>query len=362
MHHLTRTDTSGADLADRALHVLQLRQAVAYLFAPIGVAEEVFDYRLPVAYRAYLFQWECHPAIEHTSAHGSDGFVQYVVQRTAVIALAVQQFEVTYGKLIEPYITVGLQPAERVDMFGLQMLGYIQVVQYARCGYHTVRHARDTETLEIGSLKLLAQPLLGSSGVEHPVVQFESKIFRAEQPLKLLSFAAHEQHLFRCELGEQCGYIIRCTLRHQILTGGQIEQRYAYGCFGKMQAAEPVVLFLSEASIVVTGTGCHQLCHAALYQSFGQFGILELVAYCYAHAGANELGQIGIQCMKREARHSRAVHRSATVVALGEGDVQYLGCAGGILGVRLVEVTATKQQQCVRVLLFDTAELLHHWR
>ena len=217
LHHLTRTDTSGTDLADRTLHILQLRQALAYLLATVGVAEEVFDHRLPVSDRAHLFERESHPAVEHTCAHGSDGLVQYVVQRTAVVALAVKQFEVTDGELVEPDILVGLQPAERMDMFGLQVLGYVQVVQYARSGYYTVRHASDTETLEVSRLKLLAQPFLGSGGIEHPILQFKGKVFRAEQPLKLLPFATHEQHLFRCELCEQRGYIIGCALRHQIL-------------------------------------------------------------------------------------------------------------------------------------------------
>ena len=217
LHHLTRTYTSGTDLADRTLHILQLRQALAYLLATVGVAEEVFDHRLPVPDRTHLFERESHPAVEHTCAHGSDGLVQYVVQRTAVFTLAVKQFEVTDGELVEPDILVGLQPAERMDMFGLQVLGYVQVVQYARSGYYAVRHAGDTETLEVSRLKLLAQPLLGCGRIEHPILQFKGEVFRAEQPLKLLPFATHEQHLFRCELGEQRGYIIGCALRHQIL-------------------------------------------------------------------------------------------------------------------------------------------------
>ena len=111
-----------------------------------------------------------------------------------------------------------------------------------------------------------------------------------------------------------------------------------------MQAAEPVVLFLPETGVVVTGTGCHQLRHTALHESFGKFGVLELVAYSHAHAGANELGQVGVQCVKRKSRHSRAVHRTAAVVTLGEGYIQDLGCTHCVLGVGLIEVTATKQQ------------------
>ena len=63
-------------------------------------------------------------------------------------------------------------------MFGLQVLGYIQIMQYTCCSYYAVRHADYTETFEVRRFKLLAQPLLGSRRIEHPVLELEGKEFR----------------------------------------------------------------------------------------------------------------------------------------------------------------------------------------
>ena len=120
------------------------------------MAEEVFDNRLPVADRAHLFERERHPAVEHSSSHRGNGLVEYIIERLAVVTLTVEKFEVADREPVEPHVLVGFQTAERMNMFGLQVLGYIQVVQYSCCGYYTVGHTAYAEAFEVCCLKLLA--------------------------------------------------------------------------------------------------------------------------------------------------------------------------------------------------------------
>ena len=128
-----------------------------------------------------------------------------------------------------------------------------------------------------------------------------------------------------------------------------------------MHTRHPVVLFLRQRGIRITHTRSHQLCHAALNQFLRQLGILQLVADGYAKTRTNELGQIGVQRMKRETRHLQCLRSTAcSIAAVGERDIQYLARLHGILRIRLVEITATKQQHRIRILCLDVTELFHH--
>ena len=57
-----------------------------------------------------------------------------------------------------------------------------------------------------------------------------------------------------------------------------------------MQATEPAVLFLLQTGIAVTRTRSDQLGHAALHQSFGQFGVFQLVTYSHTQTRTHQLG------------------------------------------------------------------------
>ena len=63
LHHLTRADTSCGDLAHNTFHILNLLNLLPQQIACLGVAEEILYHRLAVAYRAHIFQRECHPAM-----------------------------------------------------------------------------------------------------------------------------------------------------------------------------------------------------------------------------------------------------------------------------------------------------------
>ena len=64
--------------------------------------------------------------------------------------------------------------------------------------------------------------------------------------------------------------------------------------------------------------------------------------------------------MMRETSHLCHIARPS-VITLGECDTQYFRRRYRIVAIGFIEVTATKQQYSIRVLLFKGEELLHHW-
>ena len=80
--------------------------------------------------------------------------------------------------------------------------------------------------------------------------------------------------------------------------------------------------------------------------------------YTYTLASTNQLRQIGIQCVMGESGHLVAL--VIAVITVGQRDAQNLRCRDSIVAVCLVEVTAAKQQQGLRVLRLEVEKLLHH--
>ena len=63
--------------------------------------------------------------------------------------------------------------------------------------------------------------------------------------------------------------------------------------------------------------------------------------------------------MMREARHGIAFG-ACTVVSVSQSDAQHLRGSDGIVAIGLIKVTATKQQECLRVLCLEVEKLFHH--
>ena len=148
MYHLARTDTTRGDLADDALEVADLLQRLADRLACLGLAEQVFHYRLTISYRSYFLERERHPAVQHTSAHRGDSAVDDVEQRTAVLALPARQFQIADREAVEPYVFVFFDTAQVLDMSRLEVLRHIKIHEDASCGRYTCRHLVQTETFE----------------------------------------------------------------------------------------------------------------------------------------------------------------------------------------------------------------------
>ena len=128
-----------------------------------------------------------------------------------------------------------------------------------------------------------------------------------------------------------------------------------------MDRAEEVILLVVEHRICHSHAGCNEFGDASLDERFREFRVFELVADGNAFACPDELRQVGVEGMIGEAGHCDALCRTRlAVVPVGEGDAEDFSSNHRIVGIRLVEVAATEQQQRLGVLRLEVVELLHH--
>lgn len=102
----------------------------------------------------------------------------------------------------------------------------------------------------------------------------------------------------------------------------------------------------------------HQLRDAPLYEFLCQLRVLQLVADGHALAGTYQLGQIGVECMMRKARHFDGF--PLAVGTFGQGNTEDFGRDDGIGGIGFIEVTTTKQHDSIGMLCLQVEELFHH--
>ena len=128
-----------------------------------------------------------------------------------------------------------------------------------------------------------------------------------------------------------------------------------------MDSSKEVVLLVIEHRVGHAGTGRHKLRDASLDECLGQFRVFKLVADSHTFACTDELRQVGVEGMIGEASHRGALrHARLAVVSVGERDAENLSGNHRIVGIRLVEIATTEQQQRLGVLRLEVVELLHH--
>ena len=191
--------------------------------------------------------------------------------------------------------------------------------------------------------------------------QLEGDVARAEACLEHCPLAALVQHFLRSEGGHETRNVFGRTLRDEELARTDVEERHTAGLLAEMDGAEEVVLLVVEYVVGHRDAWSHQFSDAALDELLCQLRVFQLVADGDALAGPDEFRQVRIEGMIGEARHCETLSsRILAIVAMRQGDAQYLGGDDRILGIRLVEVTATEQQQRLRVLRLEVIELFHH--
>ena len=68
--------------------------------------EEIFHYTESFVNWLYILQWKCNPAFQQPGAHGRNGFIEYLYQRFSTLVHGTIQFEIAYGKPVEPHVTI----------------------------------------------------------------------------------------------------------------------------------------------------------------------------------------------------------------------------------------------------------------
>ena len=97
-----------------------------------------------------------------------------------------------------------------------------------------------------------------------------------------------------------------------------------------------------------------------LHQSLGQRRIGHLLADGHLVALRNQLLQIGLHGVERNAAHRRALAQAA--VAAGQRQFQLLRNQLRVVEEHLIEIAQPEEQDRVRILLLDLEILLHHGR
>ena len=215
------------------------------------------------------------------------------------------------------------------------------------------------EAFQILHLKVLQQPLARRGLGEHPVVQLEGEELVAELCLEVLPLAALKQHLLGCKAVEQLVHIVGRPLGGEELTRRDVQESHAAKALAQVDGGQEVVLLVVQYVVVDGHARCHQLRDAPLHQLLGQLGVFQLVTDGHALARPDKLGQVRVQRVVGESRHLQALAALA-VVALGQGDAQYLGSHHGIRGIRLIEIPATKQHHGIGMFRLQVEKLLYH--
>jgi hypothetical protein len=141
--------------------------------------------------------------------------------------------------------------------------------------------------------------------------------------------------------------------------GRKVQPRQADPFFVDFDAGKKVVLPRVEQGVIGERSRRDDPRHFAANEPLGEFGILHLVANRHADAGLDQLLEIVVECVVREAGHRD--RRRRALVAAGQRERQEFGSELRVVVKQLVKVTHPKQEQRSGVLAFDFQIPLHHW-
>ena len=209
----------------------------------------------------------------------------------------------------------------------------------------------------------VAQELL-SRGLfrERPIIEFKGDIACTETSLEHHSFATLVENFLRSKRCHELVDVVRRTFCHEKLARAYVQKRHSASLLTEVYCAKEVVFLVVEHRICHCDTRRDQFRNASLDKCLRQFRVFKLVAYCNPLASPDKFRQVSIEGMIGETSH-RSTLRDAclAIVSMGERDAKYLGGNHRIVGIRLVEVAATEQEQRLGVLRLEVVELFHHW-
>ena len=126
-----------------------------------------------------------------------------------------------------------------------------------------------------------------------------------------------------------------------------------------MNGRQEVILLVVQYVIAHGHTRSNQFGDTPFHQFLGEFRIFQLITDSHSLTCSDQFRQIGVEGMMREASHL-VPFGTRSIVTVCQGDTQDSCCDNGIIAVGFVEVTATKQQQSIRMLRLQVEELFHH--
>ena len=363
MHHLSGRYSAHSHFRYDTLYVADAVQMLVDGLTEVGLAEKRFHHVETLVDGRHVAQRKYRPAAQQSAAHRCAGAVDDGEQRHAVVLHRLQQLQRVDCKAVETHIAVGIDARKRRDVSNLCVLRHLQILQYGSCRRHAEVQMVYAEALQRCGAKVgeqfLSRALLG----EHPVVELEDTPLGAETLLKLALQLSVVQHFLRLYAAQKFLYVVERALTREELARRDVEERHAARRLSHAHRCQKVVLLIVEHGVVHRHARRNQLRNATLHECLRELRVLQLVAYSHTLTGTYQLRQIGVERMIREASHlARCRARVLTVGASCQRDAENLCCLHSVVGVCLVEVATTEEQQCVWMFFFERIELSHHRR
>ena len=322
LQELARGYALAGHFADEALEVADSLEMFEHIVAAVGVAEEMLHDVKALVDGLGVFERHLQPAAQQTGTHRGDGAVDNAEQAFSVGVERFEKLEVADSEAVEPHVFACLNAAYRGDVLYVGVLCEVEIVKHSTGGDDGGRHAVDTEAFERGRCKLLAQALVGGGSGEEPILKLEYRALMSEIDGGTgLAPALHKQLLGR-HRGESLVDIFHRSFGGEELAGGYVEQGETRDSLAEVDGGEEIVLAAREHIIVESHAGRHKLGDTALDEFLCQLGVFELLADSDTLAGADKLGQIGVEGMMGEAGQLHILGRA--VGTAGESDTENL--------------------------------------
>src|SRR5258706_7114702 len=233
----------------------------------------------------------------------------------------------------------------------------LEVVEYRPRRADRLRQSIDAKSFEGSRFELSYQLFTCIVERVDPVVQRKRRILFPKLGFKLvaLTFAVNDfsgskalNQLINIPLLPLCGIILPCT---------DIQKRNSQSRFTGVDRRQKIVLFFLENLVVEGNTRCDQFGDPALYNSFDESRIFQLITNSNTVAGPHQLWQIRVEGMMGKSCEFNL--RSGAIAALGQNNIKHLAGFNGVLPERFIKIANAKKKQRPRVLCLDDIVLFH---
>ena len=297
------------------------------------------------------------PPPEHPRPHGRSGSVDGLGQRSAVVVVGLDEFEVADGEPVHPQGAVFAQGANRSNVLGPVVLGVVEVVKNRPCREQSQGPCIELKPLEGFVVELLLDALLGIIRFEHPIVQPAEVPVAAESFGKCRGLVFQHQHLRGLVCPKQPVDECFIAFSRGKVAGRNIEEGEAIAGLVAVHGCEVVVGPDIEYLVVKSDPRGDQFRDTALDDANGLFRVFELITNGNAMARSHQPWQVGVQRVVGKA--SEFYFARTSVSPFCQYDVQDIGRFDGVVSKGFVEIAHPKKEQRFRIIGFDPIVLLH---
>ena len=299
------------------------------------------------------------PLPQQAGAHRGAAAVDDVDQRHPLApGVALEDLQVAEGEFVHPHELFLVDAPDRADVPQAGMLRLLQVHQQRPRRADGQREAVDGEALEALYLELVGEALLGGVLHEGPLVQ-AGDVIVAEALLDGAEHVALDHQFARLQGTQQGADVVDAALGHLEGAGGHVQEGGAAALSLEGQPGQVVVLLLVQHPLAEGDARGEDFRDPALDELvLHERRVLQLVADGHLVAAAHEFLEVALDGVVGEAGHGRVA--LVAVGAAREHESEHLAHEHGIVGVGLIEVPDTVQEDRLGVLGLDAEILLQH--